>query len=119
MRRMHCKSLWQCCMTEVCCTLWFIAVFPVGLTVVGIVFAVFKFSALEEKASRVPETHGELYYNSAYVVMLVFLLPIFFLIIPCLVYSYKDRPTYEYLATRDSSPLDLVNNEAELNEDIH
>ena len=37
-----------------------------------------RFSALEEKASRLPETHGELYYNSAYVVMLVFILPIFF-----------------------------------------
>ena len=73
----HCKSLWQCCMTEVCCTLWFIAVFPVGLTSIGTGFAVFKISALEEKASHVPETHGELFYNLAYVAMLVFILPFF------------------------------------------
>lgn len=115
----YCKSLCQCCTTEVCCTLWFIAVFPVGLTVAGIVFAIFKFSFLQEKASRVPETHGELYYNIAYVSMLVFLLPIFFVIIPCLVYCHKDHPTYEYLATEDSPPLDLVNNKTELNRDVH
>ena len=63
-----------------------------------------------------PKSVGEFYYDMAYVVILIFLLPLFFLCIPCLVLHHIQHPTYNYLATSDAPP---VINGADLTEAAH
>ena len=101
------KSVWQCCSSVKCGTMWFIVLFVAGLFVTGVLVAVALFSKAEQKASQVTTTSGEVYYDMAYVVILIFVLPIFFLFIPCLVLYHIHRPTYNYLATPDPPPPEI------------
>ena len=98
----HCKTLFHRCTTECCCTMWFVGLFVSALIAAGIILAVILISALEVKASRVPQSVGEVYYDAAYLFILAMVLPAFFLCIPCLVVCHKDRPTCDYIAMQDS-----------------
>lgn len=97
----RCRSTWKCCMSAKCSTLCFIVLFSGGLCVVGGFATYFIISDLNQRASRMPATTGEIYYDLAYIFMLIFVLPIFFLCIPCFVCYHKDRPTWTYPATQD------------------
>ena len=112
----RCKSLWHFCTTEICCTMWFIVLFVGGLIAAGVCAAAISIYVRVKKASQVPETQGEFYYDMAYVVILVLVLPFFFMCIPCLVLYHKGRPTYMYLATEDPPPS-VINSRTELIQD--
>lgn len=99
-----CKSVCQCCNSELCGTIWFIVLFVAGLIAAGIIVAVVLFSKVGQKASQVPKSVGEFYYDMAYVFILTLVLPLFFLCIPCLVLYHIQHPTYNYLATSDPPP---------------
>ena len=69
------KSVWQCCSSVKCGTMWFIVLFVAGLFVTGVLVAVALFT---KPVQKVPETLNEVSYDMAYVFILTLVLPIFF-----------------------------------------
>lgn len=98
----HCRCLWLLYTSGCVCTLLFSVMIVAVCIGNGVLFALILIPAHDEKASRVPQSSGELFYDTAYIVILLLVLPLSFVFIPWLVWRHKDRPTYEYVALQDN-----------------